>query len=58
MGMGPIAMAVVLCIFALLLIGAFAAAWRRDKSRSNGVSDDHERLEDHERHRLGDRGGR
>lgn len=45
MGLGPVAMGVFMGVLALLLIGVFAAAWLRDKRRSNAVSDDNERIE-------------
>ena len=43
MGLGPWAMGVFLVLLAVILIGVFAGVWLRDRSRSNGVSDDSSR---------------
>ena len=40
MDLGPWAMGVFLVLLAVILIGAFAGVWLRDRHRSNDVSDD------------------
>jgi len=41
--MGPWAMAILLGVLAVALVGAFLAVWLRDKSRSETVSADSDR---------------
>jgi hypothetical protein len=43
MGLGPWAMGVFLVLLAVILVGAFAAVWLRDRNRSNDVSQDSSR---------------
>ncbi len=42
-GLGPWAMGIFLVLLAVILIGVFAGAWLRDRSRSNDVKDDSSR---------------
>ena len=49
MDLGPWAMGVFLVLLAVILVGAFAGVWLRDRSRSQDVS------QDSSRHRTGRR---
>ena len=42
-GLGPWAMGGFMVLRAVILIGVFAGAWRRDRNRSDDVSDDSSR---------------
>ena len=44
MGLSPVAMGVFMGILALVIIGAFATAFIRDRKRSNKVSGDTDRI--------------
>ena len=40
MGLGAWAMGVFMVLLAVILVGAFAGVWLRDRNRSKAVSDD------------------
>lgn len=49
--MDATAMAVLLVVLAIVLVGGFMTVWKRDKDRSEDVAEDPSRLDtDHPRH--------